>query len=493
MPVTLTARLPDEAHATRHRAGRHTLRGMPPATDPLRADGFASPFDGSALGQAGLANATHMRTHIEGSASWTTGPYGQGVNRRRGVLMWRRVALAIGSMALVGACTSTTESALVPTSAFTQGHSPSPAKSSPSPSSTSHVSAAEPASGGEYDEVRLLKPGDSGPGRVHVPLWLMDTGDMVVTVNPTPAGEKIGQSRVGVRSQSGTVLFDVLSTPQPNQAIVAASAKGVVVWLETSSTDMWTQPWRVLRATVGHQQSTLVGDSVAMFGDTNLLPPPGVQLLATDGFTAWWTVTYPDDASANGHGVKVVGRALSPDAGPMFTAADRAYLPVIAGGRLVVARTPTVDPRGHASSYSIVTLTPTGEQVVARGSLGQGDSVLSMCGSEHLLAWAISSSEEDHNGRLVVRDLSSGAEFSVALDDQAQSTQLGCGDGIVAWGNGSGNGDASQYVLDTSSRAIKRVGESPGISTAYVAGRMVAWTLPPAVGEAATTKVVRWR
>ncbi len=50
----------------------------------LHGAGYTSRYDGTALSQAGLANANHMRTDINGSTDWSSGLYVTGVNRWRG-------------------------------------------------------------------------------------------------------------------------------------------------------------------------------------------------------------------------------------------------------------------------------------------------------------------------------------------------------------------------------------------------------------------------
>lgn len=50
----------------------------------LHGAGFTSRYDGSQPGQAGLANANHMRTDINGGTSWSSGLFVTGINRWNG-------------------------------------------------------------------------------------------------------------------------------------------------------------------------------------------------------------------------------------------------------------------------------------------------------------------------------------------------------------------------------------------------------------------------
>lgn len=51
----------------------------------LHGAGFTSRYDGSQPGQAGLANANHMRTDLNGRTDWSSQLYVTGINRWRGV------------------------------------------------------------------------------------------------------------------------------------------------------------------------------------------------------------------------------------------------------------------------------------------------------------------------------------------------------------------------------------------------------------------------
>jgi len=89
--------------------------------------------------------------------------------------------------------------------------------------------------------------------------------------------------------------------------------------------------------------------------------------------------------------------------------------------------------------------------------------------------------------------LATKAQHTIELDDDAWSLDLSCGDTFVAWGNGSGNGDPGQYVVDAPSGKLWKLGESPGISAVRAAGTMLGWTLPPkSAQEAAPWRVTKW-
>lgn len=64
----------------------------------LHGAGFTSRYDGSAAGQAGLANGNHMATDANRVTAWSTGRYVTGVNRWRGNNYYVQVNAPSGSL-----------------------------------------------------------------------------------------------------------------------------------------------------------------------------------------------------------------------------------------------------------------------------------------------------------------------------------------------------------------------------------------------------------
>ena len=90
-------------------------------------------------------------------------------------------------------------------------------------------------------------------------------------------------------------------------------------------------------------------------------------------------------------------------------------------------------------------------------------------------------------------NLATKAMQTIALDDNAGSPDLSCGDTFVAWGNGSSDGDPGQYVIDVPCGKLWKLGESPGISSTYAAGNILGWSLrPKTMEETAAVRVTKW-
>jgi hypothetical protein len=259
--------------------------------------------------------------------------------------------------------------------------------------------------------------------------------------------------------------------------------------METESTALETNDWVVFAHRHGH--TVRLGSSAEFVPGGP--PPPAAgfeRLMATDGRTAWWAYTL----QWKGIGPIVTNIAAAPVTGgrPRMVV-RRANFPVTDRGGLLYVRDSVVLPQ-MGDRFEIRFLGATGKDVLVRGGdVQHGEDITGLCASANVLAWAVFSPKDNPGARLYVQQRSTGRIRTIQLRDGGGSMDLGCGDDFVAWGNGSGSGDASQYVFQTNGKLF-RLGRSPGISGALVAGRYVAWTLPPTRStEPAATRIVRWR
>ncbi len=381
--------------------------------------------------------------------------------------------------------------------AGTGGTSPSASVSATSgwPLTTGAAKAA--VDGRDYTTLYTVDPHGSSGARVGV-RTIRDDGSTVIDSSPAPGpGEFLTQSQVGIQTGQSRTWFPPQTGKQPRQAIAAAAHGRSVVWVETKSTDLFFQDWKVFAARVGQGQPILLGDSFDITKTDQVPPPPGVEIITTDGVHAWWMMTYPTK-SPRGFGARIMVRDIAGHE-PLTVAVDKAKLPVATGGGVAYVRSTDVDPAVPANRYDIRLRRAGADTLVTSGPLAKGEQVSTMCASKTLLAWAVRSPETSAenpgawaSGHLHVMMLATKAQHTIELDDNAWSLDLSCGDTFVAWGNGSGNGDPGQYVVDVPSGKLWKLGESPGISAVRAAGTMLAWTLPPKAQEAAPWRVTKW-
>ena len=274
------------------------------------------------------------------------------------------------------------------------------------------------------------------------------------------------------------------------------------MWRETPSTTLDVEPWRILATTLGSGTVRVVALSSSLTGDDDVPPPPGVQVLATDGVTAWWTAPYLDPTGYRGVATRVVGASVKSEKATPVVVADHAYLPVVAGGQVVVLRS-LVSDRASGGRFAFLAPLDGGGRVVHSGTLGEREAIWSACGSPRFLVYVISSGDLVNPGQpsemavesaqLHIRELSTGAETLIALQDSGKSLSLSCSDTLVAWGNGSSNGDPGQYVYDLHRHELYRLGEAAGRSVVFVADSVIAWSNAPADPLAPTEyTIARW-
>jgi len=409
------------------------------------------------------------------------------------------VALA-GSVALT-ACQGNSGTSSTP-SASTTDTSPHPtATGSPTSSGPLTTRAAQSAvEGRDYTTLYTVDPHGSSGARVGVRAIRDDGSAVIVNDPPSGSGGLIAQSQVGIQTPQSRTLLPPQTGAQPRQVAYAAAHGQSFVWLETKSTDLFYLDWKVFAARAGQRQPTLLADSFALTRTDEVPPPPGVEVITTDGVHAWWTMTYPTMSQRPGWGARIMVRDLA-GREPLSTAVDRAKLPAATGGGIAYVRSKDVDPSTPANRYDIRLRRAGADTLVTSGALVKDEQVSTMCASDTLLAWAVRSPEvpaeaptsDSSLGRLHVINLATKAQQTIQLDDAARSLDLSCGDTFVAWGNGSGDGDPGQYVVNVPSGKLWKLGESPGISAVRAAGLMLGWTLPPrSAQEAAPWRVTKW-
>lgn len=388
--------------------------------------------------------------------------------------------------------------------------SPHPAGSSSTTSSGSVTSpksiqllttrAAQTAvEGREYTTLYTVDPHGKSGARVGVPTIRDDGSAVIENVPLAGPGEFLTQSQVGIQRGQSRTWFAPQTGSQPRQAIQVAAHGQFIVWLETKSTDLFYLDWKMYAARVGQRQPTLLADSFALLKSDEIPYPPGVKTTTTDGVHAWWTMVYPTKKAPRGWGARIMVRDVGA-VGSLKVAVDRAKLPVAIARGLVYVRSKDVDPSMTSNHYEIRLLKNDVDSLISSGPLTGDQAVSSICASDTLLAWAVhSSSGSPQNpndvmgGKLHVMTLATKVQRIIRLEDPAWGLSMGCGTSFVAWGNGSGNGDPGQYVLDVPSGKIWKLGTLRGISMVHVAGDKLAWALPQkSAQDAVPWKVVKW-
>ncbi len=350
----------------------------------------------------------------------------------------------------------------------------------------------------DYTTLYTIDPHGKSGARIGVRA-IRDDGSAVIVNSPLAApGEFLTQSQVGIQRGQSRTWFAPQTGSQPRQAIQVTAHGKSIAWLETKSTDLYYQDWKLYAVRVGQRQPTLLADSFALLKTDEVPPPPGVKITATDGVHVWWTMAYPTK-SQRGWDARIMVRDLA-GREPMTVAVDKAKLPAATAGGVAYIRSKDVDSSLPANRYEIRLSHAGTDTLITSGSLGKEEQISTMCASDTLLAWAVRSPNAPREnpaaltrGSLHVMTLATKAQRTIKLDDPAWGLILGCGTTFIAWGNGSGNGDPGQYVLDVPSGKLWKLGELRGISAVLVSSTMLAWALPPrSAQESAPWRVTKW-
>ena len=338
------------------------------------------------------------------------------------------------------------------------------------------------------------------PGARVGPMAFREDGSVILDKVPLAGpGQFLTQSQVGIQSGKTRTWFLAQSGVLPRQAYAASSKGQSIVWLETKNTDLYYQDWRLYSGTIGKPRALLLADSFSLLKTDQIPYPPGVATLSTDGVNAWWVMVYPTKKAPRGWSARIMVRDVGAHH-PLKIAVDGAMLPVAIAQGLIYVRQKMVDPSMTSNHYEIRLLKNGFDTLLSSGPLIKDETVLSICASNTVLAWAVHApSTTLRNAAVVtgsqlhVMTLATKVQRLVNLDDDGWGLSLGCGTNFVAWGNGSGNGDPGQYVLNVPSGKILKLGSMRGISMVQVAGDILAWPLPAKSAQVIPPwRVVKW-
>lgn len=386
-----------------------------------------------------------------------------------------------------------------PHPAGSSGTTPSGSVVSPKSNQLLTTRAAQTAlEGRDYTTLYTTDPHGESGARVGVQAIREDGSAVIVNSPLAGPGKFLTQSQVGIQKGQSRTWFPPQTGSQPRQAIQVVAHGESIVWLETKSTDLFYQDWKMYAARVGQRQPTLLGDSFDLVKSDEIPYPPGVKITTTDGVHAWWVMVYRVK-SQRGWDARIMVRDLA-GREPLTVAVDKAKLPAATAGGVAYVRSKDVDSSVLANRYEIRLRRAGTDTLITSGPLAKEEQVSTICASGTLLAWAVRSPSSPREnpaaltrGSLHVMTLATKVQRTIKLDDNAGGLSLDCGETFIAWGNGSGNGDPGQYVLDMSSGKIWKLGELKGISAVLASGTILAWALPPkSAQEAAPWRVTKW-
>jgi len=347
--------------------------------------------------------------------------------------------------------------------------------------------------GREYTTLYTVDPRGKSDGRVGV-LALGDDGSAVIAnYPPPPPADVLVQSQVGIQTGQSRKWFPIQKSLRPGHASGAAIHGQSIAWVDATLGMRPSVDLNVFALRAGHRQPIRLSDSGDLAKSEVIPILPNGNFITTDGNHVWWLRTYPTK-KPRAWGARIMVRDLAAHE-PVTTAVDGAKNPIATARGLIYVRSNDVDSKMPTKRYEIRLHHVGTDTLIASGSLTKDEQVSTMCVSDAYLAWAVSSPVAPADdpgtaigGRLHVMVLATKSQQIIQLDDSAWGLELSCGNTFVAWGNGSGNGDAGQYVFDVPSGKIWNLGKLQSMSLILATGSMLAWPL-----EFQSSKTIRWQ
>lgn len=273
--------------------------------------------------------------------------------------------------------------------------------------------------------------------------------------------------------------------PGPSQLVAADAHDDTVIWRETRSTNLEAEDWRILAQSPASGPAAHViasyddyygADVVPMFNDDR-------NPVAVVNDRAYWSIRdWPADAP---NAPKQRG-GLYPDRPTyrILTAslngsqkirqvALGAYGPARAGDQLIYIADDRLTSGRTSGMARIVETDGSRSRTVHRLEATTHATKITMtCGTDTYIAWAATLHGKDE-----INVLPHGAKSPrrIRLRSTGASTEIGCGDDFIAWGRGSGRGDASMYLYDIATRKKTVLGATRAYARVHAQGDTLAY------------------
>jgi hypothetical protein len=392
----------------------------------------------------------------------------------------------------------------------------------PLPAGTSRVrrltvAAARPAAASALRGLKTIRV--QGPnGTTTGPEQLLDDGSYLAVRSEPPVMSQSGALGLG-RQELGTVRNGVWKTLARNgtenagtmkgsarQIIGAAMTSKHLAWVETPSTDLNYCEWSVRIRDMATGTTRQISHSPVLQGGRRILRVFGETRPFVVGDHVHWAAntpltSRPDPAEPSDWRYELL-QARTDGTGGTTVLARGAALPAVDSGSVYYATTTTAPERSfRIHRHRLSAGGPSSDTVVASGRLRGEAALTNLSAGQGRLVWTVSSPDAgqewdantDAPGHLFVMNTATRDVLDVTTADLALGNySIAFGPDRVLWGNGSGNGDAGQYLLDLRTLRLHRLGRTQGFSTVLSApgsARIMWGTACPGQG----TGQICWR
>jgi hypothetical protein len=344
---------------------------------------------------------------------------------------------------------------------------------------------------------------------------LTDTGGLLIAQAKQIRKEgtpTLQPARVSLWSPDGTqrLLDDAAGRPGPVRQPINGRMHGAnATWVETTSTDLFQQDWRIRYYDASSRTTRLIADSAVLFpGVKNLRPPPGdtTPIMAADG-TIYWEAAVPDPKAHLGYRAVIMSRDAQLK-GPVKTVARQASTPAIVGSTLYYSYLDDVSPDTPQKKLEIHARTPGGaDRIVVKAPLIKDQQILQLAATRTHLVWVISDTDRQANPSADPNEgcidtqhhgcslylMKHGTHQAIRIKLHTYTAIPDLTPTLLGWGGSSSAGDIGEYVMDLATTKIWRVGIARGCSEVILAGEYASWFTGKPDGQCGGQVIVRWR
>jgi hypothetical protein len=323
---------------------------------------------------------------------------------------------------------------------------------------------------------------------------LIELSPPVVTGNVLPI---IGQSTIEIWTRSARrVISDgsTTRTGEPSQGYAAHLCGSPPVWMETHSVELERADWRAWAVLPRSTEPTLLGSSDELVPRENPPPPADEEHVAASTTMAYWPITMPDDV---GWHAAIAGAGLSRNPRARVVVTDALYPQLDRDDGLLYVREPRVDRTMAANRFEIRRHDDDKDSLVAAGAMAPKATLEAFVADDDRYAVVVDDPPRGAAGLVDSATMAvwgKGIEGVVRIRLHDRAADLSMSGDLLTWGNGSGNDDGGQYVLDLSDLLLYKVHSNMGGSYIRTCDGYVGWTdFPDEPNPRASFVLAHWQ
>jgi hypothetical protein len=252
-----------------------------------------------------------------------------------------------------------------------------------------------------------------------------------------------------------------------------------MVWMETPSTDPGYFEWSLRTSLLSGSGLRELAHSKILQGGRRFIADTGGQAPVIIGDWVYWatavpTTDTPREVKADWE-FDILRTRLS-RASKVQTLVRNAVMPTVAGKSLAYASYAAAG----SSKYAIHLKNVSGDgndTVIVGGDRSRSSFLTSLAASGSMVAWMASSPDLTNDawvagkskpGQVFVMNTSTGLITTIVTQDEVEgSGSLAFTKSGLVWGNGSGNGDPTEYYLNVRDNHLYKIGRQRGLSLVY--------------------------